>query len=108
MEHFLHHKAVVNRQVQAKTVILLQNNKKERKNNEMAELKSNVLSSAEIDVEGNYNMVGDGIINNVPKPSMLERLEELEKEKLERNKDESADDKRERRKADYLNGKDER
>ena len=42
----------------------------------MAKKKPNYLSAAEIDVEGNYNMVGDGIINNVPKPSLLDRLEE--------------------------------
>ena len=57
----------------------------------MAKKKPNYLSAAEIEVEGNYNMVGDGIINNVPKPSLLERLEELEQRKRERNK------------ADYLN-----
>ncbi len=41
------------------------------------------LRNAEICVEGNYNMVGDGIINNVPpndeearRKSLLDRLED--------------------------------
>ena len=41
------------------------------------------LRNAEMKVEGNYNMVGDGIINNVPnaddeaqKKSLLDRLEQ--------------------------------
>jgi len=70
----------------------------------MAKKKPNVLSAAEIEVEGNYNMVGDGIINNVPKPSLLERLEEFEQRKKECHKEESIDEKRERHKADYLGG----
>jgi hypothetical protein len=72
----------------------------------MANKKPNYLSAAEIEVEGNYNMVGDGIINNVPKPSLLERLEELEQRKRERHMDEAADDKRERNKADFLENSD--
>jgi hypothetical protein len=68
----------------------------------------NYLVSAELADEGNYNMIGDGIINNVPKPSLLERLEELEKRKRERYVDELADDRRERHKADYLDSKNER
>jgi len=34
--------------------------------------------------EGNYNMI-DGIINNVPKPSMLERMEEYHQKVAEQN-----------------------
>ena len=70
----------------------------------MTKRKPNYLSAAEIEVEGNYNMVGDGIINNIPKPSLLERLEEFEQRKRERHMEEMADDKRERFKADYHNG----
>jgi len=70
----------------------------------MAKKKPNYLSAAEIGVEGNYNTVGDGIINNVPKPSLIERLEEFEQLKKERHKEEVADDRRERHKADYLGG----
>ena len=70
----------------------------------MAKKKPNALSAAEIEVEGNYNMVGDGIINNVPKPSLLERLEEFEQRKKERHKEEMTDEKRERHKAEYLGG----
>jgi hypothetical protein len=58
--------------------------------------KDTYLVAAEMSVEGNYNMVGDGIINNVPKPSMLERLEEFEQKKKERHKSDRIDDKRER------------
>ena len=67
--------------------------------------KHGYLVNAELTVEGNFNMVGDGIINNVPKPSMLERLEEFEQRKKERHKDELIDDRRERHKADYLDSK---
>ena len=66
------------------------------------------LVGAEMSVEGNYNMVGDGIINNVPKPSILEHLAELEKRKRERHRDDIAGDRQERHKADYLDSKDER
>jgi hypothetical protein len=69
----------------------------------MAKKKPNLLSAAEICVEGNYNTVGDGIINNVPKPSLLERLEEFEQRKKERHNEEFTDDRRERNKADYYN-----
>jgi len=74
----------------------------------MAKKKPNHLSAAEIDAEGNYNMVGDGVINNVPKPSLLERLEEFERQKRERHEDKLADDRRERHKADYLDSNYER
>lgn len=74
----------------------------------MAKKKSGYLVSAEIQAEGNYNMVGDGIINNVPKPSMLEHLEEFERQKRKRHKDERIDDMRERHKADFLDSKDDR
>ena len=70
----------------------------------MAKKKPNYLSAAEIDVEGNYNTVGDGIINNVPKPSLLERLEEFEQRKKERHKEDFTDDRQERHKTDYLGG----
>ena len=70
--------------------------------------KFDYLKTAEMAIEGNYNMVGDGIINNVPKPSMLDRLAELEQRKRERHKDDRAENKRERHKADYLDSKEER
>jgi hypothetical protein len=66
----------------------------------MAKKKPNILAAAEIEAEGNYNFVGDGVINNVKKPSMLERLEELEKNKRERHKDDFFTDQRERHKND--------
>ena len=66
------------------------------------------LINAEMSVEGNFNMIGDGIMNNVAKPSMLERLEELEQQQLERHKTNIVDDTRERHKADYLASKEER
>jgi len=74
----------------------------------MAKKKPNYLASAEIQAEENYNMVGDGIINNVPKPSMFERIEEFERRKQERHRDGRIDDKRERHKADYFDSKEER
>jgi hypothetical protein len=40
--------------------------------------KYNHLASAEMSVEGNYNMI-DGIINNVKKPSVLEQMKEYER-----------------------------
>jgi hypothetical protein len=74
----------------------------------MAKKKPNFLSSAEIQAEGNYNMVGDGIINNVGKPSLLERLEEFEKRKHERHKDDRLDNMMERHKADFQVNQDDR
>jgi len=74
----------------------------------MTKKKTNYLASAEIQAEENYNMVGDGIINNVSKPSMLERLEEFERRKQERHQDDRLDDKRERHKADFLENQDSR
>ena len=74
----------------------------------MAKKKPNVLSAAEIAVEDNYNMVGDGIINNVGKPSLLERLEEFEQRKRERHKDDRLGDTMERHKADFQESRDER
>ena len=53
--------------------------------------KPNCLSAAEIEAEGNYNMVGDGIINNVPKPSVLERMKEYDQKIAEQHR---ADDER--------------
>ena len=67
----------------------------------MSKKKPNSLSAAEIQAEDNYNMVGDGIINNSSKPSMLERLEEFERRKQERHNDDRIEDKRERHKADF-------
>jgi len=74
----------------------------------MAKKKPNVLSAAEISAEDNYNMVGDGIINNVGKPSLLERLEEFEKRIHERHKDDRLDNMMERHKADFQESRDER
>ena len=54
--------------------------------------KSNHLTAAEIDEEGNYNMVGDGIINNVPKPSILEIIAEYERRMAEHRGVESEKD----------------
>jgi len=39
--------------------------------------KQNYLASAEMDEESNYNMI-DGVINNTPKTSLLERMKEYE------------------------------
>jgi len=66
----------------------------------MAKLKPNFLSAAEIQEEDNYNMVGDGIINNKSRPSMLEHLEALEQRKRERHREDIADTRKERRKDD--------
>ena len=44
----------------------------------MKKEKQNYLASAEMDEEGNYNMI-DGIINNTPKPSLLEKMKEYER-----------------------------
>ena len=65
--------------------------------------KPNYLCAAEIALEDNYNMVGDGIINNVGKPSMLERLEEFEQRKKERHKDHILDRKQERHREERHN-----
>jgi len=45
----------------------------------MKKEKQNYLTSAEMDEEGNYNMI-DGIINNTPKPSLLEKMKEYERQ----------------------------
>ena len=45
----------------------------------MKKEKQNYLASAEMDEEGNYNMI-DGIINNTPKPSLLEKMKEYERQ----------------------------
>jgi len=60
--------------------------------------KDDYLLSAEMAVEGNYNMVGDGIINNVPPRSLKERLQEANKRKKERHKEHKVTRKRERHK----------
>ena len=44
----------------------------------MKKEKQNYLAFAEMDEEGNYNMI-DGIINNIPKPSLLEKIKEYER-----------------------------
>jgi len=74
----------------------------------MAKLKPNVLSAAEISAEDNYNMVGDGIINNKSRPSMLEHLEALEQRKRERHSENIADARRERHKDDRNQALDDR
>ena len=66
----------------------------------MVKKKPNFLSAAEISAEDNYNMVGDGIINNSSRPSMLVHLEALEQRKRERHRDELKDARRERHKDD--------
>ena len=48
------------------------------------------LATAEMSEEVNYTML-DGIINNVQKPSVLERLEEFEQKKKERHHDDFLD-----------------
>ena len=58
--------------------------------------KPNYLSAREIRASENYNMVGDGNVNNIPKTSILERLEELHQRKKERHKDRISDRKQER------------
>ena len=45
----------------------------------MKKVKQNYLASAEMDEESNYNMI-DGIINNTPKPSLLEKMKEYERQ----------------------------
>ena len=58
----------------------------------MKDKKYNHLAAAEMDEEGNYNMI-DGIINNVPKPSVLERMKDYERRMAEhRQADEEIDD----------------
>jgi len=74
----------------------------------MAKKKPNFLSAAEISAEDNYNMVGDGIISNQSRPSMLVHLEALEQRKRERHRDDRIDDKRERHRADRLDNREER
>jgi hypothetical protein len=66
----------------------------------MRNKKPNHLSSAEIEVEGNYNAVGDGIINNVKKPSVIKHLEKYDKRKKERHKEEFIIKTQNRRKSD--------
>ena len=66
----------------------------------MAKKNPNFLSSAEISAEDNYNMVGDGIINNSSRPSMLVHLEALEQRKRERHREDITDARRERHRDD--------
>ena len=47
--------------------------------------KQNHLASVEIGEESNYNMI-DGIINNIPKPSLLEQMKEYERRVTENEK----------------------
>ena len=51
----------------------------------------NHLAAAEMDEEGNYTMI-DGVINNVPKPSVLERMAEYERRMAEHRKAENGAD----------------
>ena len=53
--------------------------------NKQGHQKETYLVAAEITVEGNDNMVGDGMINHVPKPSLLERLKDAEQQKKKRH-----------------------
>jgi hypothetical protein len=64
----------------------------------MAKKKPNFLSAAEIKAEDNYNFVGDDIINNKSRPSMLKHLEALEQRKRERHSEDITDSRRERNK----------
>jgi hypothetical protein len=66
----------------------------------MANKKPNFLCAAEIAAEDNYNMVGDGIINNASRPSVLEHLEALEQRKRERHREDISDARRERHRND--------
>ena len=44
----------------------------------MTDKKYNYLAAAEMDEEGNYNMI-DGIINGIKKPSILDKIAEYER-----------------------------
>ena len=44
----------------------------------MLTIKDDHLATAEMDEEGNYNMI-DGVINNAPKPSVLDKIKEYER-----------------------------
>jgi hypothetical protein len=52
------------------------------------EKKDNHLAAAEMDEEGSYTMI-DGVINNVPKPSLIERMAEYERRMAEHRKAEN-------------------
>lgn len=43
------------------------------------EKKYNHLAAAEVGEEANYNMI-DGIINNTPKPSVMEKIRDYERQ----------------------------
>jgi hypothetical protein len=62
----------------------------------MAKKKPNFLSAAEIKAEDNYNFVGDGLINNNSRPSILVHLEALEQRKRERHREDINDSRQER------------
>ena len=49
---------------------------KYRRNNPEIIERYNYLAAAEMDTEGNYNMI-DGVINNVPKASIIEHLRQF-------------------------------
>ena len=74
----------------------------------MAKKKPNFLSAAEIKAEDNYNMVGDGIINNASRPSMLVHLEALEQRKRERHREDKHDSRQERHKEERHQAAEER
>ena len=54
------------------------------------EIKHNYLAAAEMDEEGNYNMI-DGVINNVYKLSVIERMREYERNIAEISNTKNAD-----------------
>lgn len=53
--------------------------------------KYNYLASVEMSNEGNYNMI-DGVINNIPKPSVLEKMTEYERLIAESDNNNNADE----------------
>ena len=51
----------------------------------MSDKKKNHLAATEMSVEGNYNQI-DGIINNTPKPSVIDKMKDYEKRAAEHQK----------------------
>jgi hypothetical protein len=58
---------------------------KVKNSNHYADDKQNHLAAAEVGEEENYNQI-DGVISNVPKPSLLERMKEYEQRIAEAEK----------------------
>ena len=56
---------------------------KYRRDNPGIMVRHNYLAAAEMDTEGNYNMI-DGVINNVPKVSILEHIRQFKPAPSER------------------------